>query len=157
MSPHIVLNPRSSLRPILVVEDNDMDLDFCLQAFEEHHIANPVIACRDGDEAIQFIDAHSDPLDPGFPLLMLLDWRLPKVDGIDVLRHAREVTPWQQVPIVVLSTSGQSADVQASYQQGVNAYIVKPVDFSAFSKVIKHIKIDWILSNEAPIQVSGRD
>lgn len=157
MTAQAILNPSSSLRPILVVEDNDMDLDFCLQAFEEHGIANPVIACRDGDEAIQFIDAHSSPLDPRFPLLMLLDLHLPKVDGIDVLRHARQVTAWKQVPIIVLTTSSQSADIEASYQQGVNSYIVKPVDFSAFSEVVKHIKLYWILTNEAPFPASSRD
>lgn len=157
MTSQAVLNPSSSLRPILVVEDNDMDLDFCLQAFEEHHITNPVIACRDGDEAIRFIDAHPSPLDPNFPLLMLLDLNLPKVDGIDVLRHARQVTAWQQLPIVVLTISSQSADIEASYQHGVNSYIVKPVDFSAFSEVVKHIKLYWILTNEAPFPASSRD
>ena len=75
-------NSHSSLRPILVVEDNDMDLDFCLQAFEENAVANPVIACRDGEEALQFIDAHPSFEDRLFPLLVLLDLRLPKVDGI---------------------------------------------------------------------------
>lgn len=157
MTPDIVLNPASPLRPIVVVEDNDMDLDFCLQALEEHHVANPVIACRDGDEAIQYIDAHPSPLDPGFPLLMLLDLKLPKVDGLTVLRHARQSAPWQQVPIIMLTTSSEGTDIETSYQQGVNAYIVKPVDFSAFSEVVKHIKLNWILTNEAPFPASRRD
>lgn len=150
MTFEFVLNPRSPLRPILVVEDNDMDLDFCLQAFDEHAIANPVVACRDGEEALRFIDAHTDPADPHFPLLVLLDLRLPKVDGIEVLRHAREQLVWKQVPFIILTTSNVSADISAAYQHGVNSYIVKPVDFGSFAEVVKHIKVYWILTNEPP-------
>lgn len=145
-----VLNPQSPLRPILVVEDNDMDLDFCLQAFAEHAIANPVIACRDGEEALQFIDAHPTPEDAQLPLLVLLDLRLPKVDGVEVLRHARAHPVWKQVPFIVLTTSRENVDVALAYQIGVNAYLVKPVDFGSFAEVVKHIKMFWILSNEPP-------
>ena len=144
------LTPHSPLRPILVVEDNDMDLDFCMQAFEEHAIANPVIACRDGEEAIQFIDAHPTPDDPRLPLLVLLDLRLPKVDGIEVLRHARQHPVWKQVPFIILTTSRENSDIGTAYQVGVNSYIVKPVDFVSFAKVVKHIKLYWILTNEPP-------
>ena len=144
------LNPHSRLRPILVVEDNDMDLDFCMQAFEEHAIANPVIACRDGEEAIQFIDAHPTPDDPRLPLLVLLDLRLPKVDGIEVLRHARQHPVWKQVPFIILTTSRENSDIGTAYQIGVNSYIVKPVDFVSFAKVVKRIKLYWILTNEPP-------
>lgn len=150
MSGRLVLNPGSALRSILVVEDNDMDLDFCLQAFEEHAIVNPVFVCRDGEEALQFIDAHCEPGDPEFPLLVLLDLRLPKVDGIDVLRHARQQLVWKQVPFIVLTTSSENTDISAAYQHGVNSYIVKPVDFAAFAEVVKHIKVYWILTNESP-------
>jgi len=145
-----VLNANSSLRPILVVEDNDMDLDFCLQAFSEHAVANPVIACRDGDEAIQFIDAHLSPENKPFPLLVLLDLRLPKVDGLDVLRHARQQSAWKQVPFVILTTSRGNADISTAYELGANSYIVKPVDFISFVEVVKTIKMYWILTNEPP-------
>lgn len=145
-----ILNSHSLLRPILVVEDNDMDLDFCMQAFEEHAIANPVIACRDGEQAIQFIDAHPNSDDPHLPLLVLLDLRLPKVDGIDVLRHASQHPVWKQVPFIILTTSRESSDIGAAYRIGVNSYIVKPVDFGSFAKVVKQIKLFWILTNEPP-------
>jgi len=135
-----LLNSQSALRPILVVEDNDMDLDFCLQAFEEHSIANPVLACRDGEEAKQFIDAHPTPGDPLFPLLVLLDLRLPKVDGLDVLRHARQQPVWKQVPFIILTTSSHNSDVSRAYELGVNSYIIKPVNFQAFANVVKNIK-----------------
>lgn len=143
-------NSHSSLRPILVIEDNDMDLDFCLQAFKENTVANPVIACRDGEEALQFIDAHPSFEDRLFPLLVLLDLRLPKVDGIDVLHYARQQPQWKQVPFVILTTSRESDDIATAYNIGVNSYLVKPVDFVSFTEVIKHIKMYWILTNEPP-------
>tara|TARA_R110001592_G_scaffold91754_1_gene268202 strand:+ start:12173 stop:12637 length:465 start_codon:yes stop_codon:yes gene_type:complete len=149
-------NSHSSLRPILVVEDNDMDLDFCLQAFEENAVANPVIACRDGEEALQFIDAHPSFEDRLFPLLVLLDLRLPKVDGIDVLRHAREHPVWKQVPFVILTTSRESTDISTAYDLGVNSYIVKPVDFGSFTEVVKSIKMYWVLTNEPPFSSTGK-
>lgn len=145
-----ILNPDSPLRPILVVEDNDMDLDFCMQAFSEHGIANPVIACRDGEEALLFIDDHPTPEHVQLPLLVLLDLRLPKVDGIDVLRRAREHPVWKQVPFIVLTTSRENSDIGAAYQIGVNSYIVKPVDFTSFAEVVKNLKMFWILANEPP-------
>lgn len=152
-----VLNPQSPLRPILVVEDNDMDLDFCLQAFGEHAIANPVVACRDGEEALAFINFHNDPADAQFPLLVLLDLRLPKVHGIEVLRHARTLPVWKQVPFVVLTTSTHTEDINAAYEQGVNSYIVKPVDFQAFVDVVRHIKMYWILTNVPPFPARNGD
>lgn len=151
-----ILNADSPLRPILIVEDNDMDLDFCVQAFVEHAIANPVIACRDGEEAQQFVDAHGTPDDPDLPLLVLLDLRLPKVDGIDVLRHARAHPVWRQVPFVVVTTSREDTDIARAYDLGVNSYIVKPVDFASFAEVVKQIKIYWILTNEPPYPARPR-
>lgn len=137
-------------RPILVVEDNPMDLDFLLQAFEEHGVLNPVHVCRDGEEALDFIAAHATPDDADLPLLVLLDLRLPKVDGIDVLRQARQHQVWRQVPFVVVTTSRENADISKAYELGVNSYVVKPVDFTAFAEVVKRIKFYWLLTNEPP-------
>jgi two-component system response regulator len=137
-------------RPILVVEDNPMDLDFLLQAFEEHGVLNPVCVCRDGEEALQFIATHPTPDDANLPLLVLLDLRLPKVDGIDVLRQARQHPVWKQIPFVVVTTSRENADISRAYELGANSYIVKPVDFTAFTEVVKQIKFYWLLANEPP-------
>lgn len=153
---NMLLNHASTLRPILVVEDNPMDLDFCLQAFEENSVANPVIVCRDGEEAQHFIDAHPSNLDKHFPLLVLLDLRLPKVDGIEVLRYAKQQTDWQKVPFVILTTSRENTDIAAAYELGVNSYIVKPVDFGSFTEVVKNIKMYWVLTNEPPFSHPGQ-
>ncbi len=137
-------------RPILVVEDNPMDVDFMLQAFKESNVANPVNVCRDGEEALQYIEAHQTPEDPNLPLLVLLDLRLPKVDGIDVLRQARQHSVWRQVPFIVVTTSRENIDITTAYDLSVNSYIVKPVNFPAFAEVVKHIRVYWLLTNEPP-------
>ena len=131
-------------RSIMVVEDNPMDLDFMLQAFEENTLVNPVRVCRDGDEALEFIEAHSMPDDPDLPLLVLLD-----------LRRARQHPIWSQVPFIVVTTSRENSDISRAYELGVNSYIVKPVDFAAFAAVVKQIKIFWLLINEPPFPETG--
>ena len=140
------------VRPILLVEDNPMDLDLTLQALKEHSVANPIETCRDGEEALQYMEDHQLPTDSQIPILVLLDLRLPKVDGIDVLREARKHPVWKQVPIVVLTTSRENKDIEAAYQLGVSSYIVKPVDFLTFAEVVKTIKVYWLLTNEPPFR-----
>jgi len=137
-------------RALLLVEDNPMDLDLMLQAFEEHGVINPVRVCRDGEEALRFIEDHPTPDDVNLPLLVLLDLRLPKVDGIEVLRQARQNAVWKKIPIVIITTSRENVDISRAYDLGANSYIVKPVDFSAFAEVVKQIKFYWLLTNEPP-------
>jgi len=131
-------------RSIMVVEDNPMDLDFMLQTLEENTLVNPVRVCRDGEEALEFIEAHSMPDDPDLPLLVLLD-----------LRRARQHPIWSQVPFIVVTTSRENSDISCAYELGVNSYIVKPVDFAAFAAVVKQIKIFWLLINEPPFPETG--
>jgi CheY-like chemotaxis protein len=138
------------VRPILLVEDNPMDVDLTFEAFKEHSVANPIVVCRDGEEALRYMEVHHSVSDSRLPILVLLDLRLPKVDGIDVLRQARSHSVWKQVPFVVLTTSRESADIEAAYQLGVNSYLVKPVDFVAFAELVRTIKVYWLLTNETP-------
>jgi CheY-like chemotaxis protein len=144
------VNP--SIRPILLVEDNPMDLDLTLQALEGNGVANPIVACRDGEEALEYMEKHRSPSDLQVPIVVLLDLRLPKVDGIEVLRQARRDPVWRQVPIVVMTTSRENRDVETAYELGVNSYIVKPVDFLTFTEVVKSIKVYWLLTNEPPFR-----
>jgi len=140
----------STARPILLIEDNDMDIDLTLQAFEEYAVANPIAVCRDGEEALAYIDQHCTVGEARLPIVILLDLHLPKVDGLEVLRYARQHAVWRQLPIVVLTTSRENRDIETAYQLGANSYIVKPVDFEAFSEVVKTIKVYWLLMNQPP-------
>jgi len=157
------MNPSSSVRSsvlsarsVLVVEDNSMDLDLMLQAFKEHDVANPVCVCRDGEEALQFIEKHTSPDDIDLPLLVLLDLRMPKIDGIDVLRRARQDPVWKQIPFIVITTSRDNLDISRAYELGANSYIVKPVSFDAFAEVVKSIKMYWLLTNQPPFPETDR-
>lgn len=138
------------VRPILLVEDNLMDVDLTLQAFTDHGVANPIVVCRDGEEALGYMEAHASVTDSQLPILVLLDLRLPKVDGIEVLRWARQHPVWQQIPVIVLTTSRENSDVESAYRLGVNSYIIKPVDFATFTDVVKTIHIYWLLTNVSP-------
>lgn len=148
------MTPASSapVRPILVVEDNDMDLDLLRQAFEENSVANPIVSCRDGEEALAFIERHDRPADPAFPLVALLDLRLPLVDGLDVLKRMKERPPWSKVPVVVLTTSRHDSDIERAYALGANSYIVKPVEFTEFIRVVSRLEAYWVLTNEPPFR-----
>ena len=137
-------------RPILLVEDNPMDVDLTLQTFEEHNILNPVHVCRDGEEARAYILKHATCDDENLPILVLLDLRLPKVDGLSVLQEAKKHATWKKVPFVVLTTSSQNKDIDIAYEMGANSYIVKPVDFTAFADVVRTIKRYWLITNEPP-------
>jgi CheY-like chemotaxis protein len=138
------------VRPILLVEDNPMDVDLTLEAFAEQHIPNPVAVCRDGEEALQYVAEHGSASDALVPSLVLLDLQLPKVDGLEVLRRLRSHDVWKQIPVIVLTTSRERADIAAAYRLGVNSYIVKPVDFLEFGEVVEAIKAYWLLLNEPP-------
>jgi two-component system response regulator len=146
MNPIATMGMRA--RPILLVEDNAVDLDLTLQAFKTQGVTNEVVVCRDGESALRYIDSHATPQDPALPLLVLLDLHLPDLDGTDVLHHARQNEVWKQIPFVVLTSSREGTDIQTAYKKGANSYIVKPVNFLAFAKAVENIKVYWLLLNE---------
>jgi CheY-like chemotaxis protein len=135
-------------RPILLIENNLMDIDFALLAFKENHITRPVVICRDGEEALAYIAAHACVDDPNLPVLVLLDLRLPKIDGLEILRQAKQDPIWQQIPFVILTSSQEPQDIAMAYSLGINSYVVKPVDFTVFVRVIRRIYSYWLLVNE---------
>lgn len=141
---------RPGIRPILMVEDSPMDIDLTVQALTDTPMPNPVVVCRDGEEALQYMERHGMAPGPGLPILVLLDLRLPMSAGFEVLRFARMHPVWKMIPIVVLSSSRQDSDIEAAYAAGANSYIVKPVDPDKYVKMIRRIRHYWLRTNEGP-------
>jgi hypothetical protein len=139
---------KEPLRPVLLVEDNPLDVDLTRRAFAAGRLANPLEVARDGEEALGWL-ARWEAGEP-LPVVVLLDLKLPRVDGIEVLRRIRAGTRAATVPVVVVTTSGEDADVKAAYALGVNSYIVKPVDFETFVQVAGQIQLYWGVLNNPP-------
>lgn len=134
--------------PILLVEDNPMDLDLALRAFERKRLSNPIQVARDGEEALAWLPRWEagEPL----PALILLDLKLPRVDGLDVLRRLKQHERFRHIPVVVLTSSAEDKDINTAYDLGVNSYIVKPVSFERFMEVVQHIELYWCVLNRIP-------
>jgi len=140
------------LKPILLVEDNPNDLELTLIALERSQLANEVIIARDGAEALDYLFARGEFAQrvQGNPAVILLDLKLPKVDGLEVLDQIRQSATLKSVPVVMLTSSKEEQDLLRSYELGVNAYVVKPVDFQEFVKAIGDLGIFWAVLNEPP-------
>jgi CheY-like chemotaxis protein len=140
------------LKPILLVEDNPKDLELTLLALERSQLANEVIVVRDGAEALDYLLCTGAYVDRprGNPTVVLLDLKLPKVDGLQVLETMRKDDTLQPVPVVILTSSREEKDLLKSYKLGVNAYVVKPVGFKEFVEAIQELGIFWALLNEPP-------
>jgi two-component system, response regulator len=136
----------SSQNNILLVEDNPDDRDLTIMALKGSKIANEIDVARDGEEALEYFEDRSRPL----PVLVLLDLKLPKIMGLDVLKRLRAEERTKLVPIVVLTGSSEESDRYQSYVEGVNAYVVKPVEFGAFSEAVKALGLFWLVTNEPP-------
>ncbi len=140
------------LKPILLVEDDARDLELTLVALERSELANEVVVVRDGAQALEYLRREGEFADraPGNPAVVLLDLKLPKVDGLEVLRSVRQTTELRSLPIVMLTSSHEEGDVVKSYELGVNAYVVKPVEFKAFVSAIADLGVFWAVLNEPP-------
>jgi len=142
----------ANLKKVLIVEDNSNDLELTLEALEEYHMANAVDVTRDGAEALDYLycrGAFADRV-PINPAVILLDLKLPKVDGLEVLRAIRSDPALKLIPVVVLTSSREERDLVTSYQLGVNAYVVKPVNFHDFIEAVRQLGMFWGIINEAP-------
>ena len=140
------------LKPILLVEDNPKDLELTLIALEKSQLANDVIVTRDGVEALDYLNstgAHAKRT-PGNPAVVLLDLKLPRVDGIEVLQTIRSTPELKSIPVVMLTSSREEQDLLRSYALGVNAFVVKPVEFREFVDAIADLGIFWAVLNEPP-------
>jgi two-component system response regulator len=135
---------------VLLVEDNPNDVEMILHAFDQDHLSNRIHVVRDGAEALDFVfgaGAYAGRrLDPG-PRVILLDLKLPKVDGIEVLRRLKDDPRTRTIPVVVLTSSREERDLVESYRLGANSYIVKPLDFAKFMEAVRQVGLYWLLLN----------
>lgn len=147
------MSPESIKPPILLVEDNPVDLDLTLRAFAKRKLINSVHIARDGAEALSWIPRWE--AGEACPALILLDLKLPKVDGLEVLRQLKAHPTLRAIPVVILTTSGEDVDMQKAYVLGANSYIVKPVDFDKFMDVAVQVELYWCVLNKFPTTMEG--
>jgi CheY-like chemotaxis protein len=146
------------LKRILLVEDSPLDAELTLDALETHHLANEVVHVRDGEEALDYLfrrNAFADRPDD-LPAVVMLDLKMPKVDGLEVLQRMKSDSRLRVIPVVVMTSSREEQDLQKSYQLGVNAYVVKPVNFHEFVDAVKQLGVFWAMLNEPPPDCIGR-
>lgn len=138
---------------ILLVEDDPRDVELTLRAFREHNLSNSIEVARDGSEALDYLfppEAGQGESPPPKPRCVLLDLKLPKVDGLEVLRRVKGDSRTRTIPVIVLTSSKEAPDLETAYGLGVNSYLCKPVEFTAFVEVIRQIGLYWVLLNEMP-------
>ena len=142
----------AEIKRIVLAEDNPQDVELTLSALAEHNLVNEVIVVSDGAEALDYLYARGKYARrmPGNPVVVLLDLKMPKVDGLDVLRVIKKDERMKTIPVVMLTSSREEPDLRESYKLGVNAYVVKPVDFQHFVAAVKELGAFWAILNEPP-------
>ena len=144
-----------SSKTILLVEDNPDDEELTMRAFRRSHLMNPISVARDGVEALDFLFGrgdHADRAEAPLPALVVLDLKLPKLDGLGVLRALRAEERTRYLPVVILTSSKEEQDLISGYQFGANSYVRKPVDFTEFLEAAKILGMYWLMLNEMPLQ-----
>ena len=147
----------SALKRILYAEDSAADVELTLAALEEHHLANEVVAVGDGVEALDYLYRRGAfaSREAGNPAVVLLDLKMPRVDGLQVLRQVKSDPDLRTIPVVIMTSSREERDLVESYRLGVNAYVVKPVDFEQFVAAVKEVGMFWAVVNEPPPETAG--
>ena len=147
----------ADLKPILLVEDNPNDIELTLAALEQSQLANEIVICRDGAEALDYLHRRGiyDRPDVQDPAVVLLDLKLPKVDGLEVLEAVKSDPRTRAIPVVMLTSSREESDLVRSYELGVNAFVVKPVGFKEFFDAIQDLGVFWAVLNEPPPHRGG--
>ncbi len=142
----------NDLKSILLAEDNPRDVELTLAALKENNLANEVVVAKDGAEALDYLYCRGkfQMRTKGHPAVILLDLKMPKVDGLEVLKQLKEDEAMKSIPVVMLTSSREEKDLVASYRLGVNAYVVKPVNFAEFIKAVKELGAFWAVINEPP-------
>jgi two-component system response regulator len=148
----VTVDPTNAV-DILLVEDNPQDAELTIRALRKHNLANQLIAVEDGAEALEFIfcrGKYGDREIGHTPRVVLLDLKLPKVDGLEVLRALKQDERTRTIPVVVLTSSREDPDIKKAYALGANSYVVKPVDFDAFAEAVSNLGLYWLLVNQPP-------
>ena len=147
----------SALKRILYAEDSAADVELTLAALEEHHLANEVVAVADGVEALDYLYRRGAfaAREAGNPAVVLLDLKMPRMDGLEVLRQVKGDPELRTIPVVIMTSSREERDLVESYRLGVNAYVVKPVDFEQFVAAVKEVGMFWAVVNEPPPENAG--
>ena len=137
---------------ILLVEDSEADIEMTLRSLNEYNVCNAIQVARDGREALDMLFAGRDGAEGIRPRVVFLDLKLPKVSGHEVLRRMKSDEKTREIPVVVMTSSGQQADIDRCYEMGANSYVVKPIGFQDFSRVVKELKLYWLVMNQPPSQ-----
>jgi CheY-like chemotaxis protein len=147
-----------TLKRILLAEDDPKDVELTISALSEYNLVNDILVVRDGVEALDYLLRRGafarEP--EGNPIVILLDLKMPKLDGIQVLREIKSQPPLQMIPVVVLTSSNEPQDLETCYRLGANAYVVKPVKFTDFVEAVKGVGVFWALFNEPPPNSAGK-
>jgi len=140
------------MRTILYVEDSPLDIELTKEVLKDSNIVNPIVVANDGVEALEYLRCEGEykGRKTGNPGMILLDLKMPRMDGLEFLAIAKKDDRFRQIPIIMLTSSREEKDLIKGYDLGVNAYVVKPVDFSAFAEVVKEIGVFWAIINEIP-------
>ncbi len=148
----------ANLTKILLVEDDPNDVELTLSALRENHVANDVVVARDGEEALDYLFRRGayESREAGEPAVVLLDLKLPKVSGMEVLERIKDDPELRTIPVVVLTSSREEQDLVRSYNLGTNAYVVKPVDFHDFIEAVRQVRLFWVIVNQPPPGGVGR-
>lgn len=143
----------SKLRTILLAEDNPLDVELTIEALKDYNMANRVVVVKDGVEALEYLrcEGQYSERTQTNPAVLLLDIKMPRMDGIEVLVELRKDDRFRKLPIVMLTSSREEPDLKKCYELGVNAYVVKPVDFKDFIEAVKNIGVFWAVLNELPV------
>jgi two-component system response regulator len=142
---------------VLLVEDNVHDAEMTIRALRKVNLANNLVHVKDGEEALEFIFAQgkfADRQPSDLPKVILLDIKMPKVDGIEVLRQLKSRESSKAIPVVIMTSSKEEQDIINSYQLGVNSYVVKPVDFEGFARAVSQLGMYWLLTNQPPLPIT---